>query len=385
MIFNLRRRSVSSVVGLDLGSHSIKVVEIDHSGKAPLLVNYGITELLPGAVVNGQIKERDAVLEAINVLFDSCQITGRQVNIALNGADVIIKTIKTDRMNDEELAKAITWEAEQQVPFPLSEISMDYQVLDPDTEGEQMNVLLVAAKRDLINEKLSLLEEAGFDVLLLDVDTFCLLNALESSFAAQPDSCHCIVHFGNESTHLGLVRGGLPILTRNLPVGGRKLVDIIQDQMGIDEDQAYMALYGSAGDEELLEGAAVQEEPAESPLEPSTETSEPTPGEPPAQSGDISPYIDSFLDDVSIGVNRAAAFLESTEESGSITTIYLSGGCANISDIDRKFEEKVGIPTIIANPLSELSYKAELFQAEPAEKVAATLMLAIGLGLRVPD
>ncbi len=368
------------MVGLDLGSHSIKVVEMNHSGKAPTLVNYGITELVPGTVVGGQIQDRQAMIEAINMLFDTCQITSRQVNIALNGADVIIKTIKIDRMNDEELAKAITWEAEQQVPFPLSEISMDYQVLDPDSDEAQMNVLLVAAKRDLIDERLNLLDEAGIDVMLLDVDTFCLLNALETSLTPQPDSCHCIVHFGNESTHLGLVRGGLPILTRNLPVGGRKLVDIIQGQLGVDEDQAYMALYGAGGEEELLStletpaagstgqlaGSGLPETGVDSPV-------------------DISPFVDSFIDDISIGVNRAAAFLESTEESGTITNVFLSGGCANIPGLDSKFADKVGIPTSIANPLSEISYKSELFQAEPAEKIAATLMLAIGLGLRMPE
>ena len=377
MIFNLGKRGASSVVGLDMGSHSIKVVEIDHSGKTPTLTNYGINELAPGAIVGGQVQQQDVVLDALNMLFDTCQIASRQVNIALGGSDVIIKTIKTDRMNQEELAKAITWEAEQQVPFPLSEISMDYQVLDPDGTDPQMNVLLVAAKRDLIDERINLLESAGFDVLLLDVDTFCLLNALEANVSGQVESCQCIVHFGHESTHLGLVRRGLPILTRNLPVGGSKLVDTIQAQLGVDEDQAYLALYGQEGTEMPLET------PVQSPAEPGLGVEEP----PYSGSGmeGIKPFIDSFLDDVVIGVNRAAAFLESTEESGSITNIYLSGGSANIPGIDRMFEEKVGIPTLVANPLSEIAYKSELFLAEPVEKVAATLMLAIGLGLRTPE
>ncbi len=375
MVFGFGKRGVSSVVGLDLGSHSIKVVEMDHSGKAPVLVNYGITELVPGAVVNGQVQDRRAVLDAINMLFETCQITSRQVNIALNGAEVIIKTIKTDRMNDEELAKAITWEAEQQIPFPLNEISMDYQVLDPESEDAQMNVLLVAAKRDLIDERMSLLEEANIDVMLLDVDTFCLLNALEANLEPQPDSCHCIVHFGNESTHLGLVRGGLPILTRNLPVGGRKMVDMIQEHLGVDEDEAYMALYGADAEDEQL---SALETTADSPQ------AADGPGLTPSSALDITPFVDSFIDDIAIGVNRAAAFLESTEESGTITNVFLSGGCAHIPGLESKFANKVGIPSSVANPLSEISYKNELFQAEPAEKISATLMLAIGLGLRLP-
>ncbi|OGG00845.1 MAG: hypothetical protein A3F83_01305 [Candidatus Glassbacteria bacterium RIFCSPLOWO2_12_FULL_58_11] len=352
-----KKRGSTSMVGFDLGSHSIKIAEVDHSGKSPMLTNYGITELLPTAVQNGHVVERQAVVEAIGVLFDTCQIANRQINIALNGTDVIIKTIQTDRMSHGELEKAISWEAEQNVPFPLSEISLDYQVLDPEGDQPQMNVLLVAAKRDLIEEKLSLFDEAGCDVALIDVDTFALLNALESNYEVPAGGCHCIVHFGNQSTHLGLVKNGLPILTRNLPVGGAKLVEIIQGQLGVSEDEAYMTLYGNPAG---AEGEA----------------------KPPA---DITPFLGVLLDDVSIGVNRAAAFLESTEESGSIEKIYLSGGCANIPSLSRLFEDKVGIPSEVANPLTRISYKAELFQAEPVEKIAPSLMLAIGLGLRLPE
>lgn len=349
------RRGASTVVGLDLGSHSIKIVEIDHTGKGPILVNYGLTELVPGSVVNGQVTSKEPVLEAINLLFETCKITTRQINVALCGTDVIIKTIQTDRMSTEELQKTITWEAEQHVPFPLAEISLDYQVLDPEGEGAQMNVLLVASKRDLIEERLTLFEEAGCDVMLMDVDTFALLNALEANYDAPAEGCHCIVHFGGESTHLSLVRRGLPILTRNLPVGGRKLVEIIQGQLGLSEDEAYLTLYGEEGE-----------------------------AGPAAAKRDLKPFLDTLLDDVAIGVNRAAAFLESTEESGSINRIFLSGGCANIHEINRLFEEKVGIPTEIANPLNRIGFKSELFVAEPVEKVAPTLMLAIGLGLRQP-
>jgi len=369
MIFG--RRAVSTVVGLDLGSHSVKIVEMNHSGKSPTLVNYGITELVPDAIQEGKVVDRESVLESINVLFDTCQIANRQVNVALNGTDVIIKTIQTDRMSNEELEKAISWEAEQNVPFPLSEISLDYQVLDPEGDDPRMNVLLVAAKRDLIDEKLALLKEAECDVVLMDVDTFALMNALETNYESIARGCHCIVHFGNESTHLGLVRNGLPILTRNLQVGGKKLVETIQGQLGISEDKAYMALYGSM--EELESGESAE-----------SEVSAESEGEGEKAPPDITPFLPVLLDEVVIGVNRAAAFLESTEESGSIERIYLSGGCANIPNIDHIFEKKVGIPTEIANPLSVIPYKAELFQGEPVKRVAPTLMLAIGLGLRLP-
>ncbi len=354
-----KRKSSATVIGLDLGSYSLKMAEVDHSGKFPQLVNYGVTELVPGAIRGGRIQDRAAVVEALAVLFDSCQVAGRQVNLALSGAEVIIKTIQIDRMTGEELQKVIGWEAEQHVPFPLAEISFDYQVLDPQADSPQMNVLLVAAKRDLIEERLALLEEAGCEVIVMDVDTFALLNALEAGCDPPSEGCHAIVHFGHESTQLGLVRGGLPILTRNLPVGGRNLVELIMGRAGVSEDEAYLALLGQNGGE----GAA----PVAT-----------------AAALDLSLLFGGLLDDVIIGVNRAAAFLESTAEGGSIARIYLGGGCAAIPGLDRYFEDRVGVPTQIANPLERIAFRPGLFQAEPPERVAPALMLALGLGLRLP-
>jgi type IV pilus assembly protein PilM len=353
MIF---KKAAASTVGLDLGSYSVKMVEMDLSGKDPVLVNYGITELQPNAIQNGQVVERQAVIEAIQMLFETCQVANRQISVSLSGTDVIIKTIQTDRMSREELEKNISWEAEQHVPFPLDEICLDFQLLNPEGDDPQMNVLLVAVKQELVDEKLSLFEESGCDVLVIDVDTFALMNALELNYEAPGSGCDCVVHFGNETTQLGLVKNGLPILTRHLPVGGKNLVDTIQGQLGLSEDEAYLALMG--------------EQPEDSAA-----------GNPPP---DISQFLPALLVDVVTGVNRAAAFLESTAEGGVIKRVFLSGGCANIRGLHGMFEDQVGIPTQIANPLSKIGYKKELFQAEPVEKIAPALMLAIGLGLRMP-
>ncbi len=344
----------STTVGLDLGSHSIKLAEIDHSGKVPSLVNYGVTEILPGAVRDGQVVDRAPVIESINILFETVGVANRQVSVALNGSEVIIKNIQTDRMKPDELRKTIAWEAEQHVPFPINEISLDFQILDPESSEPRMNVLLVAAKRDLIDEKLALLEAAGCETVVLDVDTFALMNALEAGLEPTPESCRCIVHFGFESTHLGLVKHGQPVLTRNLPVGASQLVQTIQGQLGLSEDESYLALIGQASEDGK-------------------------------QPPDLGPYLFSLLDDVAIGVNRASAFLESTEESGHIDKVFLSGGCANIPGLEKIFQEKVGLPAEVFNPLVRLHCKPELFRAEPVERVAPLLMLAVGLGLRVPE
>ena len=357
----LLKSQKSSVVGVDIGSHSIKLAEIDHSGKEPNLINYGITELIPGAVEGGMIVNHEAVSEAINVLFDTCQITNRQVCVALNGSDVIIKTIQTDRMSLDDLSKNINWEAEQHVPFPINEISLDYQVLDPDGTDEHMNVLLVAAKRDLIDERIGILEQAGCDVLVLDVDTFALMNALEANYDPPSEAgCYCIIHFGNNTTHLGLVKRGLPLLTRTLPLGGHKIQETVAGQLGISEDDAYLLMIG------------------ENPLADEAAEGETMP--PP----DITQFYPAILDDLVIGVNRAAAFLDSAAEGGTIEKIFLSGGCTQLPGLREQFESQVGLTVETVNPFSRINYKQDLFAMEPAEVVGPSLMLAIGLGLRIP-
>ena len=316
-------------------------------------MNYGVTELLPGTIRDGQLMDRPAVIQAINTLFDSVGVANRQVSVALGSSEVIIKNIQTDRMKLEELRKTISWEAEQHVPFPLSEISLDFQILDPEGSDPQMNVLLVAAKRDLIDEKISLFEEAGCEVVLLDVDAFALMNALEATQESFGEGCQCIVHFGNEGTHLGLAKHGLPILTRNLPVGGRQLIETLQAQLGLSEDDAYLALIGQNPEGSLP--MDLQPYPARLAGR-YRDRGQPRLGLP-RKYGNRGAYRKS------VPLRR---LLQYSRPAG-----YLPG--------------KTGLPAEVINPLEKIHFKPELFNVEPVERMAPLLMLAIGLGLRVPD
>src|SRR5438477_80635 len=150
-------------VGLDIGSGIIKLAVIDHAGSEPELVKVATTEVAADAIVEGEVMDPGIVAEAIRGLFSAAGVKQRSVVTAVGGRDVIVKKIQMDRMKEGDAREVIRWEAEQHVPFDMANVELDFQILDPDAEGLQMNVLLVAAKRELVESRTSLLSEAGLE------------------------------------------------------------------------------------------------------------------------------------------------------------------------------------------------------------------------------
>src|SRR5256714_14751051 len=166
-------------VGLDIGSGIIKLVVVDHSGSEPELAKVATTEVAADAIVEGEVMDPGIVAEAIRGLFSAAGVKQRSVVTAVGGRDVIVKKIQMDRMKEADAREVIRWEAEQHVPFDMANVELDFQILDPDAEGLQMNVLLVAAKRELVEGRVGLLHEAGLEPGVIDGDAFAIHNALE--------------------------------------------------------------------------------------------------------------------------------------------------------------------------------------------------------------
>jgi len=175
-------------VGLDIGSGIIKLAVIDHSGSEPELVKVATTEVAADAIVEGEVMDPGLVSEAIRGLFSTAGVKQRSVVTAVGGRDVIVKKIQMDRMKEGDAREVIRWEAEQHVPFDMANVELDFQILDPDAEGLQMNVLLVAAKRELVDSRTSLLGEAGLEAAIIDVDAFAIHNAFELNHPITPSS-----------------------------------------------------------------------------------------------------------------------------------------------------------------------------------------------------
>ena len=235
----------ATTVGLDIGSGLIKLVAISHASGGPVLTKVAFTSVVNDAIVEGEVMDPAIVAEAIKGLMASAGIKAKKVVTAVGGRDVIIKKIAMDRMKEAEAREVIRWEAEQHVPFDMDNVELDFQILDPEAEGLQMTVLLVAAKRELVEHKLALLSDVGLEASVMDVDAFALHNAFEVNY---PEAMHGVVglvNIGHETTNINILDDGVPVLTRDIPIGTRRFKEDLQRERGLSADEADAVLRGA--------------------------------------------------------------------------------------------------------------------------------------------
>jgi len=336
-----------STVALDVGSGLIKLVVMDHSKGQPQLAKVAVAPILANAIVEGEIMDPDIVADTIQALFKSAGVKEKQVAVAVGGRDVIIKKIQVDRMKESDAFEVVRWEAQQHVPFDIEGVELDFQILDPDGEGLQMDVLLVAAKRDLVEDKVQLLAQAGLDAGIVDVDAFALHNAFELNYPDAMQGVVALLNVGHEVTNVNLLLNGIPLLTRDLSVGTRKLREDLQRERGMSAEDA----------DAILQGFEL------------------TP--------DLEPYVQSRGEEVSVGLERAAAFLQSAaQDAGSLGRVYCSGGGSRIPGLTNVLSQRLRLPGELANPLQRLAVKDGVFDTINADEIGPLLMLATGLGLR---
>src|SRR2546427_350002 len=242
-------------VGLDIGSGIIKLVVIDHGGSEPELVKVATTEVAADAIVEGEVMDPGIVAEAIRGLFSAAGVKHRSVVTAVGGRDVIVKKIQMDRMKEADAREVIRWEAEQHVPFDMANVELDFQILDPDAEGLQMSVLLVAAKRELVEGRVGLLNEAGLDPAIIDVDAFAIHNAFELNHPDAMQGVVGLVNIGHEVTNVNVLEDGVPVLTRDLSVGTRRFREDLQREKGLSAEDAEPAIQGQTESAGLGPGA----------------------------------------------------------------------------------------------------------------------------------
>lgn len=336
-----------TTIGLDIGSGLIKVAVIDHGRGEPELAKVVITPLLADAIVEGEIMDPGIVTDAIRSAVEEAGLKTKDVVTAVGGRDVIIKKIQIERVKEQQARELMRWEAEQHVPFDMESVELDFQILDPDAEGMEMSVLLVAAKRDLIESKLRLLSDAGLDTAIVDVDAFALHNAFEVN---HPDAMHGLVgliNIGHEVTNINILDDGVPILTRDITVGTRRFREDLQRERGLGADEA----------ESLLQGYD--------------------------RSAHLDAVIASRGEEIAMGVERAAAFLASSSRSGGqLRAVYLCGGGARVPGLADALGSRLRIRVEQANPLANLRVREGALDHLVTDEVAPLLMLPIGLALR---
>jgi type IV pilus assembly protein PilM len=337
----------ATTVGLDIGSGLIKLVAISHASGGPVLTKVAFTSVVNDAIVEGEVMDPGIVADSIKGLMASAGIKAKRVVMAVGGRDVIIKKIAMDRMKETEAREVIRWEAEQHVPFDMDNVELDFQILDPEAEGLQMTVLLVAAKRELVEHKLALLSEIGLSASVVDVDAFALHNAFEVNYPEAMRGVVGLVNIGHETTNINILDDGVPVLTRDIPIGTRRFKEDLQRERGLSAESAEAVLRGTDTNEAL------------------------------------EPLLESRGEELAVGIERAAAFLQSASRSAAgISRVFTTGGGARIPGLNKLLSDRLRIPVQLANPIEKLQVADGVFDQFSVAEVAPLLMLPIGLALR---
>ena len=247
-------RKSKNLVGLDIGSSAIKLVELkDAKGGGYRLVKSGLETLSPEAIVDGAIMDASLVVDTVNRLVSTANVRNPDFGTSLSGHSVIVKKISLPAMSPEELSESIRWEAEQYVPFDINDVNLDYVVLESGA-GDSMDVLLVAVKKDKIGDYTSVISQAGRNPVLVDVDAFALQNAFEANYPIEAGHVVALVNVGASVTNVNILSGSNTIFWRDISFGGNQYTDAIQKQLSLSFDQAESLKKGErAGDHSVSE------------------------------------------------------------------------------------------------------------------------------------
>jgi type IV pilus assembly protein PilM len=339
-------RKKKTTVGLDVGSGLIKVAVVSHASDEPELVRAAMQPLPSDAIVEGEVMDPSVVADAISACLEDAGVTGTEVITAVGGRDVIIKKILVERVKESQARELMRWEAEQHVPFDMESVELDFQLLDPEGTGPEMGVLLVAAKRELVESKLRLLADAGLTAALVDVDAFALHNAFRRNHPEAMDGTVALVNIGHEVTNVNVVEDGVPILTRDLPTGTRRLKEDLQRERGVSAEDADAMLRHRHRSEEL------------------------------------DAVLETRGEEIAVGIERAVAFLTSSTRATGLRAVYLCGGGSCAPGLSATLGRRLRLAIEPANPLANLRVRPGAFESLVTEDIAPLFMLAIGLGLR---
>jgi len=334
-------------IGVDIGSSLIKIVELEGLPKSPILTNYEVKKLASEAIVDGEIMDRGLVINTMKEMINDMKLKNKKVVISIYGKSVIVKRIQMEKMKRSEIAESIKWEAEQQIPFDVNSIELDYAVVNPDRPDGKMDVLLVAAKKDAILQKIDLLHEVGLDVKKMDISSFAINNIYEFSADQPKGQFISLVSVGFEDTSISFIDDGVFMFTRGNPTASKRFVYELQKRFGITEDDAIDIILGKSKDK--------------------------------YNNDEINAALYDFVDSISISIERNLTYL--TRDKEHIDKIILSGGGALIPGFSELLAKHFGTKVEIIDPFAKVSIK-EGIKADDLKNIAPIIAEACGLALR---
>jgi type IV pilus assembly protein PilM len=339
-----------STVALDIGASSVKCVKLERRGGAYALEAMEVRELPPEAIIAGEIKDRDTVIFNIQSVVDACDQRAREVVVSVSGHGVITDKITIDKKSGPEAEQAILFEAEQRAPYDIEDVSLDYHILSVDEATNKMDVLLVAARKDLLKAYLDLVVEANLKPVLVDTDAFAVLNAYEINYDIHPERITALVNIGYDTTNVVFIKDGYYHSTRDVAAGGRMIFDTIQKEFRLNQELTAKAIRGemeSSIDQDMLKATII-----------------------------------AAAEELVSGLEVGFSYFRSVAKVDKLDWVVLSGGGALVPYLPEYLQSKLTIPIEIANPLRNIEYDPDMFTTVQPERIAPLLAVPVGLAAR---
>jgi type IV pilus assembly protein PilM len=343
-----------STVGLDIGNHSLKLVKLVHQKEGYFLEATGIKELPSGTIEGSEVKNRDVLIDAIQKLVAQCDPDITDVVISMAGHSIISDKLTFKNEKNENTEEMILWEAANRSPFDVDDITLDYKILHRNMDTDELEVLLVAAKNEIMKNYVDLIYDAHLRPLIVDVDAFAINNCYSLESEGQPnEGVVALMNIGHDLTNVTFIKDGIYHSTRDISTAGEFFCKTLQRNLGVNMDDAMLLLKGKST------GVYDQNKFIQS--------------------------IEYSTEELSSGIDLAFSYFKSSAKADTIDKIVLSGGGAYIPKIVELLEKRHQTSVQLSNPLNFLQYDPNLFGNIDTGSIGAHLTVAIGLALRKVD
>ena len=340
-------------IGLDIGSSSVKAVQLKKTKKGMELQAFGMEPLSPQTIVDGTVMDQSAVSDAIRQLWSRLKLRNKDVAIAIAGHSVIIKRINIPSMSVSELEEQIPYEAEHHIPFAKDDVEIDYEVVTTQNAAGQMEVLLVAAKKEVVQDYVGVVRDAGLNPLVVDVAAFSSQNAYEANYDLEPGETAVLINIGAAISNINIVRDGTSLFTRDVTIGGNAFTEEIQKQLNVSQEEAEAYKVGGSHDEH---GVVPQE---------------------------VVRVIESTAEMLAGEFQRSLDFFLATAADTNVSRICLAGGSAKVGALHRAVEKRSRLTVEVIDSWRRVGLNSKLDGTYLGEHSPEALV-GLGLALRAP-
>lgn len=341
-----------SVAGLDIGSSSIKMVELEGKANSFSLVSLGYENLPDDTIIDGQIMELNVVSDVIQRVCNNHQVNAENVVTGVSGHSVIIKNIVLPPMSQDELEESIDWHAEEHIPYDLADVSLDYQITG--TTADSTHVLIAACKRERIDNIRQAVQLAGKTPVVIDVDTFALQNCYEANYHPDDNQVVTLLNIGASTMNVNIVKGTRSLFTRDITVGGSQFTDVLQRSLGLSFQQAEAVKRGVTNAADDIDEKSIE------------------------------PLMNNVTEIVAMEIQKTFDFYRATTEDNQtvVQKILISGGGSKLRGLAQDLSARLELPVEVLDPFRNIKVDAKKFDPDYLSEIMPEMAVAVGLAMR---